>query len=288
MRENRTSYPLRKARMYQQIQEMPKRYSTVALIRMNKVRASQILSLRKIMHDDVEFASIKDKVAQKALEALDTPGMSGLIPHLTEQCMLAFTNLSPFMLTVMLDRNKIMMAARGGDVASMDVVVTARNTGIAPGPMLTEFKDAGIPTKIDQGTIWIAKDTTPVRKGEEINDKLASLLTKLDIKPIEAGITLYAAVEDGRVYSSAELVVDVEAFREALVQAHQESVTLSVEAGYATPDNILQILAKASQSAQSLCAESGFMTAETKEMILQKAHAHAQSIVRMAKGYTPA
>ena len=46
-----------------------------------------------------------------------------------------------------------MLAARGGDIASMDVVVEPKNTGIAPGPMLTEFKENGIATKIDQGTI---------------------------------------------------------------------------------------------------------------------------------------
>ena len=73
-------------------------------------------------------------------------------------------NKSPFKLNVLLAKNKIMMIARGGDIASIDIVVPAKNTGIAPGPMLTEFKEAGIPTKIDQGTIWIAKDSTPVLK----------------------------------------------------------------------------------------------------------------------------
>ena len=37
-----------------------------------------------------------------------------------------------------------MMGARGGDIASIDIIVPAKNTGIAPGPMLTEFKEAGI------------------------------------------------------------------------------------------------------------------------------------------------
>ena len=48
----------------------------------------------------------------------------------------------------LLAKNKIMMNARGGDIASIDVVVPEKNTGIAPGPMLTEFKEAGIPTKL--------------------------------------------------------------------------------------------------------------------------------------------
>ena len=287
MHENRTQYPKKKTQMYQQLQEIPKKYKSFALVKMNKVRSSQILPLRKTLKNEVEFVSIKNKVAQKALEDLDIPGIKEMTKELSDQCLFIFTNMSPFKLNVLLAKNKIMMAARGGDIASMDVVVPAKNTGIAPGPMLTEFKEAGIPTKIDQGTIWIAKDTTPVKKGEAINEKLATLLGKLDIKPVEAGISLYAALEDGFKYAEQEMVIDVEKIRNEFSQAHQEAVSLSIEAAYVTSDNIMQILAKAAQYARSLSTESGFMTDETKEQILQKAHAHAQSIASQAKDYTP-
>ncbi len=288
MRENRTTYPKRKTLMYQQLQELPKKYKVTALIKLDKVRSSQILPLRKKLKDEVEFVAIKDKVAIKALEKLDIPGIKDMINDLKGQCMFMFTNMSPFKLNVLLAKNKIMLLARGGDVSSMDVKVTATNTGIAPGPMLTEFKEAGIPTKIDQGTIWIAKDTVPVKKGEVINEKLATILGKLDIKPIEAGISLYSALEEGLKYSQEELVIDVEQFRNEIVQAHQEAVNLSIEAAYVTPDNINQILAKAAQYARSLSVESGFMTDDTKEQILQKAHSQAQAVAGKAKDYKPA
>ena len=288
MHENRTTYPKRKAQMYQQLQEVPKKYKVMALVKMEKVRASQILPLRKKLKDDVEFVNIKDKVAKKALEKVDIPGIKDIIGQLTGQCLFLLTNMSPFKLNVLLAKNKVMMAARAGDIASVDVVVPAKNTGVAPGPMLTEFKEAGIPTKIDQGTIWITKDTIPVKKGEAISEKLAPLLGKLDIKPVEAGITLYSALEEGLLYSEQELVIDVEKFRDELAQAHQEAVSLSIEAAYVTPDNVEQILAKAAQSARSVSIESGFMTDETKEQILQKAHSHAQGVASKAKDYTPA
>lgn len=274
--------------MYQQLQELPKKYKVIALIKMKKVRSTQILPLKKILKEDVEFVSIKDKVAQKAFESIGIPGIKDIAKELTEQCMFMFTNMSPFKLNVLLAKNKIMMAARGGDIASIDIVVPAKNTGIAPGPMLTEFKEAGIPTKIDQGTIWIAKDSTPVLKGQAINEKLASILGKLDIKPVEAGISLYAALEDGQTYAADEMVIDVEKIRNEFAQAHQEAVSLSIEAAYVTKDNISQILSKAAQYARSLSIESGFMTDETKEQILQKAEAQAKSLAGQAKDYTPA
>ena len=287
MHENRTTYPKAKTQMYAQLQELPKKYKVTALVKMDKVRASQILPLRKKLKGEVEFFSIKDKVAKKALEKLDVPGIKQTIEQLTGQCMFMFTNMSPFKLNVLLAKNKVMMPARAGDIASIDVVVPAKNTGIAPGPMLTEFKEAGIPTKIDQGTIWIMKDSTPVKKGEPIGEKLAPLLGKLDIKPVEAGIALESALEEGLQYSREDLVVDVESVRNEIAQAHQEAISLSIEAAYITPENIEAILAKAAQYARSLSIESAFMTDETKEQILQKADAQARGVASKAKDYTP-
>jgi large subunit ribosomal protein L10 len=288
MHENRTSYPKKKTQMYQQLQELPKQYKVLALVKMTKVRASQILPLRKKLKGEVEFVSIKDKIAQKALEKVDIPGIKEMVGELTGQCLFMFTNMSPFKLNVLLAKNKIMLAARGGDISSIDIVVPEKNTGIAPGPMLTEFKNAGIPTKIDQGTIWISKETTPVKKGGVINEKLAPLLGKLDIKPVEAGIALHSAIEEGLKYSEEEMVIDVEKIRDEFAQAHQQAVSLSIEAAYITPENIGQILSKAAQSARSVSIESGFMTDETKEQILQKADAQAKALAGQAKDYTPA
>ena len=287
MHENRTTYPKKKAQMYQQLQELPKKYNVIALVRMEKVRASQLLPLRKKLQGEVEIFSIKDKVARLALEKAGVTGVEKFIDKLEGQCLFMFTNMSPFKLNVLLGKNKVMLFARGGDVASMDVVIPPKNTGIAPGPMLTDFKENSIPTKIDQGTIWIMKETVPVKKGEPISEKLAGLLTKLDIKAIEAGIVLNTALEEGLVYQEEEMIIDVDKFRNDLVQAHQQAVSLSIEAAYITADNIEQILAKASQSARSVSTEAGYMTEDTKEQILQKGHGQAKNVASKAKDYTP-
>lgn len=287
MHENRTKYPKRKTQLFQQLQEIPKKYDVVALVRMEKVRSSQLLPLRKKFKGEVEIMSIKDKVAKKALETLDIPGIKNIIEDLTGQCLFMFTNMSPFKLNVLLGKNKILLLARAGDIASKDIVIPAKNTGVAPGPILTDFKEAGVPTKIDQGTIWITKDTTPVEKGGVISPKLATLLGKLDIKAVEAGISLGAALEKGIHYSKEDLVIDVEKFRNELIQAHQEAMALSIEAVYVTKDNVEQILAKAAHASRSVSVEAGYLTEETKEQILQKGHSQATSLSGKAKDYKP-
>ena len=288
MHENRTKYPKRKTQMYQQLQELPKKYSVMALVRMEKVRASQLLPLRKKFKDEVLIVSIKDKVAKKALEKIDVPGIKKMIEKLTGQCIFMFTNMSPFKLNVLLSKNKIFLLARAGDTASMDVTIPAKNTGIAPGPILTDFKNAGVPTKIDQGTVWIVKDTTPVKKGGVISDKLATILVKLDIKAVEAGISLAGALEKGVQYTKEELVIDVEKIRAKFAEAHQAAVALSIEAAYITPDNIKQILAKAAQASRSVSVEAGYLTDENKEQILQKGDSQARALASKAKDYKPA
>lgn len=288
MHENRTTYPKKKTQMYQQLQELPKKYDVLALVRMEKVRASQLLPLRKKFKGEVEIVSIKDKVAQKALEKLDVPGIKDIISKLTGQCLFMFTNMSPFKLNVLLGKNKILLLARAGDEASMDVIIPAKNTGIAPGPLLTDFKEAKVPTKIDQGTIWITKDTVCAKKGEPISAKLAILLGKLDIKAVEAGISLNNALEKGLLYTKEDLTIDLEKFREELAQAHQEALSLSIEAAYVTKDNVEQLLAKAAQGSRSVALEAGYITDENKEQVLQKAHSQAQGLAGKAKDYTPA
>lgn len=287
MHENRTVYPARKVQQYVQLQDTLAKYSSVALVRMEKIRASQVLQLRKDLKGQAEFVGIKNRVTVKALEQAGVSGMAQLIPDIQGQCMLVFTNMSPFQLSIILRDNKVTLPARGGDIASMDVVVESRNTGIAPGPMLSEFKEANIPTKIDQGTIWISRDSVPVKKGEVINEKLAAMLGKLDIKPIEVTLVLDAAIEDGVQYTRDELSIDPEAVLEDVVSAHQKALNLSVEAGYATPENITLILVKASGSAHSLSARSGYVTAETGDAVLALAHGHAVSLSDAASGYDP-
>jgi large subunit ribosomal protein L10 len=287
MRENRTKFPQKKTQMYQQLQELPKKYKVVALVRMEKVRSSQLLPLRKKFKGEVEILSIKDKVAQKAMAALNLPGFEKLAEKLVGQCVLMFTNMSPIKLNILLGKNKIMLAARGGDKASIDVVIKAGNTGITPGPILTDFKEAGVATKIDQGTIWITKDSTVAKKGDIISTKLATLLSKLDVKPVEAGIILNSALEESLFYKQEELAVDVEKYREAFVQAHQEAMALSIEIGYVTKENANIILGKAAQQARSLAIESGFLTEDTKKETIQRASGQAKALANKLKNYTP-
>jgi large subunit ribosomal protein L10 len=286
---NRTSYPKKKRVMYQELQELPKSYNVIALSKMNKVRASQLMLIRKKFRNDIKIRIIKNKVAQRAFENVKgVAGLDNLSKELEGQCALMFTNISPFKLNLSFAQNKIFLPAKGGDIATKEIIVPAGNTGIAPGPVLSEFKVANVQTKIDQGTIWVNKDTVVAKPGDVISQQLASLLSKLNIKPIEAGISVNFAIAEGLLFKEADLRINLAEYRDELVKSFQQALALATEAGYVTAETIKPMLVKAQQHARSLAAESGYLTKETADIVLPRAQSKAQAVANEAKkkGYT--
>ena len=287
----RSSYPDRKVNLFNTLQELAKSYNVIALSRMTKVRSAQLMAIRKKFKKDIKIITIKNKVAQRAFEQIfnDVKGLEFLNKELEGQCALMFTNLSPFKLNLTFDKNKIFMAAKGGDIAPNQLVIPAGNTGINPGPVLSEFKESNVPTKIDQGTIWVSKDTVVAKPGDVISQKLAALLSKLDVKPIEAGVSVNYAIAEGLEFKETDLKIVVQEYIDSLVQSFQEALALSVEAVYFTKESAPLILIKGKQHALSLAVEAGYLSPETVELVIGKANAVAGSLSQQlsAKGYSP-
>ena len=276
--------------MYQELQELPKKYDVIALSKMTKVRATQLMMIRKILRNDMKILIIKNKVAQRAFEKVkDVPGLDSLSKELEGQCGLIFTQISPFKLNLIFDQNKVFLPAKGGDIASKEISIPAGNTGITPGPVLSEFKEANVPTKIDQGSIWISRDTTIARQGEVISQKLASLMSKLNIKPIEAGIALNFAITAGLLLRESDLKINLEEYRNELSRSFQEALAIATEAGYLTSETIIPLLLKAQQKAGILSSESGYISKDTIGIVLPRAQSRALTVGNEAKkrGYEP-
>ena len=286
----RKSYPKKKRMMYQELQELPKKYDVVALSKMTKVRATQLMMIRKKLRNDIKILIIKNKVAQRAFEKVkDVPGLDSLSKELEGQCGLIFTQISPFKLNLIFDQNKVFLPAKGGDIASKEISIPAGNTGITPGPVLSEFKEANVPTKIDQGSIWISRDTTIARQGEVISQKLASLMSKLNIKPIEAGLTLNFAIAAGLLLRESDLKINLEEYRNELSRSFQEALAIATEAGYLTSETVIPLLLTAQQKAVALSSESGYISKDTVGIVFPRAQSRAMTVGNEAKkrGYEP-
>lgn len=286
----RKNYPKKKRILYQELQELPGTYDVIALSKMSKVRATQLMTIRKKFRNEIKIRVIKNRVAQRAFEKLNNrPGLDYLSKELEGQCALLFTNISPFKLNLIFDKNKVFLPAKGGDIATKDIIIPAGNTGISPGPVLSEFKEANVSTKIDQGTIWVGKDTVVVRSGSIISQKLASLMSKLNIKPIEAGISISLAIAEGLVMKENDLKINLAEYREELARSFHEAVSLAIETSYSTVETITHLLVRAYQNATALATDSGYLSPDNVHFVLVRANANGQIIANQVKksGYSP-
>ncbi len=64
-----------------------------------------------------------------------------------------------------LNANKVKVFAKAGDIAMNDILLSAGNTGLSPGPLIGKFGALGVRTRIEAGNIWIATDATVCKKG---------------------------------------------------------------------------------------------------------------------------
>ena len=248
------------------------------------------MTLRKKFHDQINIKIIKNKVAQRAFEKVSNiPGIEDLSKELEGQCALMFTDLSPFKLNLIFSENKVFLPAKGGDIAPKDITIPAGNTGIPPGPVLSEFKEAKVQTKIDQGSIAVTKDTIVAKSGDVISQKLASLMSKLDIKPIEAGVLVNYAISEGLQFREKDLTLDVKEYVKELQLSYSSALNLAIELNYFAPETISSILSLAYQKSLNVALKAGYVSKDTAEIILYnaQANAHGLSEALKIKGYVP-
>lgn len=281
-------YSEKKISTIDRIARLSKKYPVIVVTQLSKVRSAQLMAVRKVLRGSAEIVVVKNKLAKLALKRAGIKNADELLEHLTGQNALIFSNLDPFRVFLLLEKNRVSLAARAGDIAPTDITVPAGNTGQPAGPVLSEFREAGIPTKIESGSIWIVKDSVAVKAGAPISPKLASLLSKLGIKPIKAGLSIALAYENGLIYSADAVAIDLEKYRESLVSGYASSKALAVYVGYLTPESTPEIIARAYREAFSLAVEVGEVTPETAPVILAKAEAEANAVLEKAreKGYS--
>ncbi|HXW94824.1 MAG TPA: 50S ribosomal protein L10 [Nitrososphaerales archaeon] len=273
----------KKAKNVERVAELAKKYPVIAVTTLSKVRSTQLMAVRKALRGHAEVYVVKNKLAILGLKDAGIKNADQLLSHLSGQNALIFSTYDPFKLFLTLDKSHVYLHARAGDKAPNDIIVPAGNTSLPAGPVLSEFREAGIPTKIEGGSIWVNRDSVALKKGGEVTPKLASLLSKLNIKPIRAGLTIALAYEDGLIYSGDLVAIDLEKYRQNLVNAYASARGLSILIGYVTKETAPEIIAKAYREAVSVAVEAGFVTIETAPLILGRAEAEAAALTAEAK-----
>jgi large subunit ribosomal protein L10 len=253
-------------------------YKSIGVASLQKVRASQLQEFKKSMQGQVFMRVMKNTLMKIAIENIGKEDLKKLEPYLEGSNVLLFTNLNPFKLAMMLEKGKVKTVAKSGDIAAMDVVVPQGNTGQPPGPIISQLNGVGLPTRIESGSVWVSKDTLVVRKGEVINERLASVLSKLAIKAVEAGLSMRVVYDEGLMVMENQLHIDVAGTLNALKANQSAAFQLAIGIAYPTSETIGPILQLAQQQAMSLSVSAGVITKDTIGEFLRKANAQMQSL----------
>jgi large subunit ribosomal protein L10 len=267
----------------QAIKEILKEYKSVGIASLQKVRASQLQELKKSMKGQVYLRVLKNTLVKLAIEELNQEQLKKLEEYLEGSNVFLFTDLNPFKLALMLEKGKVKTFAKANDIAAEDIVVPSSNTGQPPGPVISQLNAVGLPTRIENGSVWVSKDTLVVCKGEPINDRLAGVLSKLGIKSVELGLSMRAVYDNGMMINGDQLKVDVAATKRSVEVSNQEAFALALEIGYATKETIQPLLQRAHQKAVSLSLGAAIPTKDTIADLIRKANAEATSLESKTK-----
>ena len=136
----------------------------------------------------------------------------------------------------------------------------------------------GLRTRIEAGSVYVSKNTTVVKEGEPISPQLASLLSKLGIKPVEVGLSLKVVYDDGVILTEDDLKIDLDGVRRSIEEAHQFAFNLSMEAAIPLPENINYLLNSAHQKAKSLALSADIINKDTVADLVRKANTEMLSL----------
>lgn len=188
------------------------------------------------------------------------------------------TDMNPFKLFAQLKAARTNAPAKGGEIATYDIEVKAGDTPFKPGPIVGELQKVGIPAAIQEGKVVIKTDKVLVPKGEKISQEIAQMLTRLEIFPVEIGITLNGVFEEGSIFQPDVLDIDIDEFLGKMKQASVDAFTLAVETSWITKDTIEPLLIKAYYNAFTLAIEQGIMNKQTIEHLISKANAQMMNL----------
>jgi large subunit ribosomal protein L10 len=255
-----------------------------AIVGVRGVPASALQSMRRELRQrghPIQVATNTSIVHAIEKASKKRPSLRPLLEQVEDQTAILAAEGNPFSLFQELSRTRSPTPARGGEVAPQDIVVPGGPTSFKPGPIVGELQHAGFPAAIEKGKVVLKKETTIVKAGGTISREVAGLLTRLEIFPLEVGLTLRAVVDGETFYPPSVLNVDLDARRADVFRAARAALGLAVEVGYATPQTVPLLVTKAHRRALGVALAAGYVTKETIEPLFAKAMREAAAVGKL-------
>ena len=165
-----------------------------AIVSIQGIPAQQFQKIRAELRGVAELRVTRNTLIDLALKEIGAD-TAELFKSVEGQTALVFTNENPFKLFRLLEQSKTPAPAKGGDVAPQNIVIEKGPTPFRPGPIVGELQTVGIPAAIEKGKVIIRESKVIVKEGEKISPRIADVLQRLQINPMEVGLYLRAAYD---------------------------------------------------------------------------------------------
>ena len=258
------------------IQDFVKSAEVVGLVDVSGIGAKQMLDMRASLREvGVRLRMSRNRLLKLALElsSKDKKGVEQVVEALEPKQLALFSSTAnPFKVFQMLVESQTQAPAKGGEIASYDIVIEKGPTAFPAGPIVGDFQKAGFPAAIEKGKIVIRKKHTAVAKGDVITENVAGALAKLEIYPITVGMQLLGAFDGETFYLSDVLNIDMDAFRGDVQSATAQAFNLAFNTRYFTGLVVPSLLSKAQNEALAVAMATSYPSDSTIKALLAKAH----------------
>lgn len=241
----------KKLRGVESLKEDLEKADVIAFIEMHKMPSKQLQEIRKMLRGKAKIKMMKKSTLRFAIEGTKKDKIKKLEAYIPRQPAIAFTELGAFKFYSLVEGLRFKTFAKGGDVATEDVWVSAGPTNLMAGPVISELQQAGVAASIEGGRIKIRKDVCLVKEGDEIPAVKANVLRKLKIEPMEVSLKVVAVYDNGDIYTK-EVLDLTKTFPSMIVSAFNSALNLSVYICFPTKENIKQLIAKAARAANAI------------------------------------
>ncbi len=259
----------------------------VGLVNVEGVGAKQLDGIRTSLRGSATIKMARNTLMIRAIDNSKLKGIDDLKNYVRGPVAFIFSDQDPFVLSKFLSENKTAAPAKGGQVAPNDIIVPAMNTGVAPGPFISELAALKIPSRVKGGMIHVIEDCVAVKAGETISNAMAQMLTRLGIEPMELQLKLVAAFTEGTVMTAESFDISLDSLLQNFIAGHQFAINLSVNSGYPTTETIPLIIAKANMQAKSLALKIGFFSPDLLNEFLAKANSEAFALAAVISEKDP-
>lgn len=288
VREDRSTW---KANYFLKITQLLDEFPRCFLVGVDNVGSKQMQQIRIALRGQAEVLMGKNTMMRKAIRSHleSNPALEKLLPHLKGNVGFVFTKGDLIDIRGVITENRVAAPAKAGALAPLDVVVTARNTGL--GPEKTSFFQAlAIPTKIARGTIEILNDVKLIKAGDKVGASEATLLNMLKISPFTYGLQIEQVYDSGTVFEPSLLDITDDDLRSRFMQGVTNVAAVSLAIGYPTIASVPHSVVNGFKNLLAIAAATDieFKEAETVKEFLKDPSKFAAVAVAAAPAATTA